>query len=311
MGQPLGAGGAALIEASVVICTRNRSAALREACEGALALAASFAWELVIVDNASTDDTLAVARSVARAHPGVRVEVEPTLGLSAARNLGVRLARGAWIAFLDDDALPGPSWLEAYRTALAAPGVLAAGGPIDPLYGGALPDWFEPHLALYLAAWDRGETPHRLEYNEYPRGANMAFRREAFARCGDFDRRLGRSGGSLRSCEEIELCLRIERAGGAIVYAPGARVRHRVETARLTPGWMATRFRAQGFSEAIVEWKHFGLAGLRRGLAAQRAAATGSNTAGSDLLPGFRREAWRGYRRGAAYAALAVPRWDP
>ena len=296
-----------MIEASVVVCTRNRSAALREACEGALALAAPFAWELVIVDNASTDDTLEVARGIARGRPGVRVEVEPTVGLSAARNLGARLARGAWVAYLDDDAIPAPSWLEAYAESFAAPTVLAAGGPIDPLYGGPLPDWFEPHFALYLAAWDRGPAPHRLAYNEYPRGANMAFRREVFTRCGEFEHRLGRRGRSLRSCEEIELCLRVERAGGAVVYAPGARVRHRVETGRLTPDWFAARFDAQGFSEAVVEWKHFGAAGLRRGLASHRAAAEGAD----GLLGRFRRAAGRGYRRGALYSVLAVPRWDP
>lgn len=296
------------VEASVVVCTRNRSVALAEACEGALALATGIDWELVIVDNASTDDTLEVARRLARDHPGrVRVEVEPTLGLSTARNLGVRLARGGWLAFLDDDAVPAPGWLDAYAGALAAPGVLAAGGPIDPAYAGPLPDWFEPGFELYLAAWDRGSEAHRLAYAEYPRGANMAFRREAFERCGDFDFRLGRRGRSLRSCEEIELCLRIERSGGSVVYAPGARVRHRVETVRLTPEWFAARFAAQGFSEAMVEWKHFGRHGLRRGLASHGAAERSATALRRELF----RSALKGYRRGAAYSVLAVPRWDP
>ena len=86
------------------------------------------------------------------------------------------------------------------------------------------------------------------------------------------------------------------------------RVRHRVETARLTPAWFGARFASQGFSEAIVEWKHFGWAGLRRGLAAQRAAV---ETPGSGLLAAWRREARKGYRRGAAYSVLSVPRWKP
>lgn len=302
------------LRATVVVCTRNRSAPLAEACEGALALEAPFSWELVVVDNASTDDTLEVARALAARHPGrVRVAVEPTLGLSAARNLGLRLARGAWIAFLDDDAVPSRGWLEAYDRALADPEIGAAGGPVDPDFRGALPDWFEPALLPYVSAWDRGPEAHALAYNEYPRGANMAFRRDALLRVGDFDPRLGRRGRSLRSCEEIELCLRLERSGLGVAYEPGARVRHRVEADRLTRDWMIARFAAQGFSEAIVDWKHFGSAGLRQGLAREREAiAHHLRVRGpSDLRVAGHRAALAAYRRGALYALWAVPRWDP
>jgi len=300
------------VRATVVVCTRNRSAPLAEACEGALALGTPMPWELLVVDNASTDDTLEVARAIAARHPGrVRVAVEPTLGLSSARNLGVRLARGSWIAFLDDDAVPAPGWLEAYDRALATPATGAAGGPVDPDFRGALPAWFEPAFLPYVSAWDRGPEPHALAYNEYPRGANMAFLRDALLRVGDFDPRLGRRGRSLRSCEEIELCLRLERAGLGVVYEPGARVRHRVEADRLTRDWMIARFAAQGFSEAIVDWKHFGRAGLRRGLARERAAIDHHRRerGPSDLRVAGHRAALAAYRRGAVYAVWAVSRW--
>lgn len=298
--------------ATVVVCTRNRSAPLAEACEAALSLAAPFDWELVIVDNASTDDTRDVARAIVARHPGrVRLVVESSLGLSAARNLGVRLARGEWIAFLDDDAVPAPGWLEAYDRALAEPATGGAGGPVEPDFRGALPDWFEPVYLPYVSAWDRGGEPHLLFHNEYPRGANMAFRRDALARVGDFDVRLGRRGRSLRSCEEIELCLRLERTGLAVVYEPAARVRHRVEADRLTRGWMLARFAAQGFSEAIVDWKHFGVKGVRQGLARQREAVAHHDRmrGGPDLLVAGHRAALRSYRNGVLYAAVAVPRW--
>jgi GT2 family glycosyltransferase len=300
--------------ATVVVCTRDRSAPLAEACEAALALAAPFEWELLIVDNDSTDDTREVARAIVARHPGrARLAVEPTLGLSVARNLGVRLARGGWIAFLDDDAVPAPGWLEAYDRVLADPATGAAGGPVDPDFRGTPPAWFEPVYLPYVSAWDRGGEPHRLYHNEYPRGANMAFRRDALARVGDFDVRLGRRGGSLRSCEEIELSLRLERSGAAILYAPEARVRHRVEADRLTRAWMLARFAAQGFSEAIVDWKHFGVRGIRQGLARQRGAVAhhARVRGGRDLLVAGHRAALRAYRNGTLYAAVAVPRWDP
>lgn len=299
--------------ATVVVCTRNRSRALESACRAVLGLPAPFGWELLLVDNASTDDTLEVARELAAGDRRVRVAVEPVLGLSAARNLGVRLARGGLVVFLDDDARPQPGWFDAWETVFADPAVAAAGGPVDPDWAGALPEWVGPEFLPYLSVWDRGPEAHDLVYNELPRGANMAFRREVFGRYGDFDHRLGRRGRSLRSCEEIELCLRLERGGERIRYAPGARVRHRVETGRLTPAWMLARFAAQGFSEAIVDWKHGGpralVAGNRR-LAAATAHHAGRAGEGS-LFVACHAAAHRAYRRGGLYAAVAVARWAP
>jgi len=300
--------------ATVVVCTRNRSSALREACDGALALEAGFPWELLIVDNASTDDTVEVARAVAAADPErVRVAVERELGLSAARNLGVRLARGELVIFLDDDAVPAPDWLDAYREVFAATDALVAGGPVEPEFAAPPPEFFGDEFLPYVSAWDRGGERHDLSYNEYPRGANIGFRRAVFERFGDFERRLGRRGRSLRSCEEIELCLRVERGGGRVVYEPRARVRHRVEGDRLSVEWLLARFAAQGFSEAIVEWKHDGLAGLAAGLRRQRfGVGFHAERSGEDaLVTRGHRRALSAYRRGALYSVVAVPRWRP
>jgi glycosyltransferase involved in cell wall biosynthesis len=306
-----------MIEATVLVCTRNRGGELARALDVLGAHATTAPWELLVVDNASTDDTCAVARRFAARHPDrVRVAVEPTLGLSAARDCGVRLARGEIVVFLDDDAEPLPGWLDAYLEALREPGVLAAGGPVEPLFSGPLPVWLGARFLPYLSVWDRGREPHDLAYNELPRGTNMAFRREAFELVGGFDRRLGRSGRSLRSCEETELGLRLERCGGRIVYVPGAGVRHRVDASRLTPRWMAARFAAQGFSEAIVDWKHLGFAGTRRGWAAATAAVARAGREGAQgeaagIELACARAARTAYGWGSLYAALRVERWSP
>jgi GT2 family glycosyltransferase len=302
--------------ASVVVCTQNRSRLLAEACAAALAVDyPAERWELLIVDNRSTDDTLEVAREVASAHPGwVRVIEEPELGLSAARNRGIAEARGEVIAFLDDDAFPAAGWLRALADAVAEPGVLAAGGPVEPEFEGALPDWFRGRFLPYLTVWDLGPEPLNLTYNEYPRGANLAFRREAFERVGGFSAHLGRRGDSLRSCEETELCLRLERAGGAIRYAPAARVRHRVAAGRITERWMIRRYGAQGRSEAIIHWRHGGPRGLALGLRAalaRAAAGTLTRHRGGKLLARCQRAALAGFLDGAARAVLGVRRWQP
>lgn len=303
---------------SVVVCTRNRSRTLAESSTALLAVDyPPDRWEVVIVDNRSTDDTLAVAHEIARGRPDlVRVIEQPELGLSATRNAGIRHARGEIIAFADDDAFPEREWLRALVEALLQENALAAGGPVEPWFQGELPRWFSDRYLPYLAAWDRGAEVHSLTYNEYPRGNNIAFRRIVFERFGYFSRQLGRTGSSLLSCEETELCLRIERGGGRILYAPKARIRHLTAAARITPDWLAQRFFAQGHSEAIVEWRHGGWRGLGRGWyrwfrMTLEAARQRHLPPDGQIYARCLRHALAGHSRGVMGAPLRVPRYRP
>jgi glucosyl-dolichyl phosphate glucuronosyltransferase len=303
---------------SVVVCTRNRSRTLAESSAALLAIDyPPDRWEVVIVDNHSTDDTLAVAHEIARGRPDlVRVFEEPEIGLSATRNAGIRRARGEIIAFADDDAFPEREWLRALVEALLQENVLVAGGPVEPWFQGELPSWFGDRFLPYLAAWDRGTEAHPLTYNEYPRGNNIAFRRTVFEHFGDFSLQLGRAGASLLSCEETELCLRVERGGGRILYAPKARIRHLTATGRITPDWLAQRFFAQGRSEAIVEWRHGGWRGLGRGwlrwcrMSLQAARQRHVRPDGR-IYARCVRHALAGHSCGVIGAPLRVPRYRP
>lgn len=303
-------------DATVVVCTRNRSRRLADACEAMLAMDyPPERWHLLIVDNRSTDDTLEVARELARLHPG-RVEVieEPELGLSAARNAGIRAATGDLVAFLDDDAFPPPGWLKAIAGALARRNVYAAGGPVIPRFEGELPDWFRGRFLPYLSAWDRGGETAFLTYNEYPRGTNVAFRRDAFERFGDFSTDLGRKGGSLLSGEEVELCLRIERGGGQILYVPEAGVEHVVDAGRVSREWLVRRFGAQGRSEAIINWRHGGFAGIVAGFglhARNAAAGWRDRRRDGEVVAACHRGAFLGYLDGALRAIFTVRRYRP
>ena len=303
---------------SVLVCTRNRSTLLREACEAILAVEdPGKPWELLIVDNLSTDDSMEVALSVAASDPRVRVEVEPILGLSAARNAAIRHARGEFLIFIDDDAFPEPSWLRELTQALEAPGVMSVGGPVTPQFAGELPPWFGERYLPYVTVWDLGPEPVELAYNEYPRGANMGFRKEVFERFGDFSHHLGRRGNSLRSCEETELCLRIERSHGKVLYVPGARVDHRVDASRINEQWLMDRFGAQGRSEAIVDWHHGSWAGLRWGYsrfrrnAANAAEATRDGGEDAHRFAECQKKACQAYFWSALACPFTVPRYRP
>lgn len=298
---------------SVVVCTRNRSTLLASACRSALEQRLpGQRWELVIVDNNSTDDTLEIARTVETEFPErVRVVQEPELGLSAARNAGIREAQGDIIVFLDDDAFPNAGWLRAVVDEFRTDDVQCVGGPIDPIIQGELPSWFLGRFLPYLSAWDLGEKGRELTYDEYPRGANIGFRREALEASGGFCTDLGRKGKSLLSCEEIDVCLQIERLGGRIVYVPRARVRHVVNTERLSPGWMLDRFESQGRSEAIVNWRHGGMRALIHGFgtfATRWREASSQIGGGDDLVARCHRRSFFGYLGASLPAVLGVRR---
>jgi len=300
-------------DVSVVVCTQNRSALLGRVCREALQQKLSGQqWELVIVDNCSTDDTQDIARAIESENPeNVCVIQETELGLSAARNAGVRSSRGEYVVFLDDDAFPEPGWLQAIVGALQSGGIRCAGGPVQPLFQGELPRWFLGRFLPYLSVWDLGDKERELTYDEYPRGANIGFRKNALEAAGGFCTDLGRKGNNLLSCEETELCLRIERLGGRIVYAPEARVRHLINIERISPTWLIERFEAQGRSEAIINWRHGGLQALIQGTRTfsnrWRAAASEIDN-GGDLFARCQRRSFFGYLRGSLPALLTVDR---
>lgn len=302
---------------TVLVCTRNRGVLFEQVCLELLHQSRpARGWELLIVDNGSTDDTPDRARRIERERPDtVRVVREPTVGLSVARNRGIREARGVHILFLDDDAFPEPGWLDAMTAALSRDGVVCAGGPVQPLLQGELPDWFLGRYMPYLTAWDLGKTRVNLTYNEYPRGANMGFRKQAFEIVGVFADSLGRKGASLMSCEEIELCLRIERVGcGDIVYEPAAGVRHVTAADRLTPTWMKHRFAAQGRSEAVIHWQHGGWSALVTGLLSKRQqyrATKGAYGRAEQLFARCKRSEYHAFAKTMLSAPRRVPKWVP
>jgi len=177
--QPMTATESILI--TVVICTHNRAARLRDTLRSILPRLTADT-ELMVVDNASTDETGAVCAGLL-GHEQRRVYlVEPRLGLSAARNTALVRARGEFVLFVDDDVLVESGWLQSYRAFLLAPpsskvGVL--GGGVVPFFACPRPKWIWPEYGVLecgdkLLKWPRADsgvaTVHTGAQRLSPRG---------------------------------------------------------------------------------------------------------------------------------------------
>lgn len=225
---------AALPEITVAVCTRDRPDDLA-LCLEAIARLEYPHFEVVVVDNAPATD--ATRRLVAERFPSFRYVHEPRPGLDWARNRAVLEARGAIIAYTDDDVLVDPGWLLAYgRLFAAAPKLAAATGSVIPAeletraqrlfeaYGGFLRGWRrEWHRAPLLDAADR---PFHHGAGRFGTGANMAFRRDVLIALGGFDPALD-VGTPSDGGGDLEMYFRVLQEGHALAYAPDALVRHR------------------------------------------------------------------------------------
>jgi glucosyl-dolichyl phosphate glucuronosyltransferase len=195
-------------------------------------------FEILVVDNDSTDDTAAYVSNL-ESQPGPRVRLlqERRRGKTYAVNTGLAAARGDLLAFTDDDVVPEPQWLRALSGAIDDTGADFSVGRILPLWEASPPEWVGPALHGVLAIPDNGPT--RLELragvNEHVMAlaGNLAVRPRVFAQIGSWRTDLGKELGSLRSGEDHEFFLRMIRAGYRGVYEPQARVAHLVPAVRL------------------------------------------------------------------------------
>lgn len=219
---------------TVAIPTHNRAGPLRGVLEGLARQdfpAARF--EVLVVDNGSTDDTPRVVAEFAGARPAPRRVPEPRQGLDFARNRALAEARGSIVLFADDDILVEPDWIARMAEAFEAdPGerIGAVGGEVIPVFPDGLPAWVAEWHAPLAFRPDLGPIPAE----RCPMGANLAIRMSAIARAGPFHPGLDRSGGRFFSGGDSDMIRRLRAAGYEIWFAPGAAVRHRMPAARTT-----------------------------------------------------------------------------
>ena len=244
------------IRVSVVICTHNRAEYLAKALAGLEAQrGCNVAWETIIVDNASNDATAELAASWVSSRPAERqVLFEPQPGLSRARNRGWRAARGEFVAYLDDDAIPTPGWLAALTTEIGRgePHLAIIAGKVEPIWEAPRPEWLSERMVPFLSMLDHGPQRRILGPSDNIVGANFAARRALLQETGGFDEQLGRRGRRLISNEELALKASAQAVGGEVVYIPPMRVLHHAPGDRLSVRWFRRRFFWQGYSDRLV-----------------------------------------------------------
>lgn len=242
------------VEMTVAICTWNRAERLRDTLEH-LASAGDRGgdWELLVVDNGSTDHTPAVAADFATRLP-LRVVVEGERGLSHARNAAIREARGRHIVWTDDDVHVRAGWLAAYADAFARwPDAAFFGGPVLPWFEGEPPRWLREGIDIVGTAYavrDFGGETFEFDDMRLPFGANMAFRADAQRR-HLYDPTLGRRGSEMLSGEETQVMRAILADGGTGRWVPGAAVDHFIPADRQTIGYLRRYFGGHGLAAAL------------------------------------------------------------
>lgn len=228
-------------------------------------------------------DVVAVANT---AHPGA----------GGARNSGVAASTGELIAFVDDDVVATPDWLERLIAGFRDPLIVGVGGRIDPIWATQRPPWFPEEFDWVIGCSYRGlpSAPTRVR-NVI--SANMAVRRSAFDAVGGFQPNFGKRGQRSEP-EETELCLRVTRAfpNSRWLYLPEARVGHRVTPQREQIRYFLARCVNEGCGKARMT----ALGHTHESLDTERAYVR-------DVLPrGFLRGFGRGLPGVASSAMIAV-----
>ncbi len=233
---------------SVVICSYNRRDHLVAAVGSVLEQKGEY--ELVVVDNRSSDGTAEAMAEIVRDHPQVRYVYEERPGLAVARNTGWGAATGSFVAFLDDDARVGPEWLETARALieLHQDDLACVGGPIHPFYTSEKPDWWQDAYEIRT----RGDIERPLTPGESFSGSNMVWRRDLLATYGGFDTSAGMKGEQLGMGEETALFRRVWEGEGSPVfwYSPELKVYHWVPPEKMTMTYILKRATANGQFEA-------------------------------------------------------------
>ena len=227
------------MDVTIAICTWNRSESLRRTLEQFTRLEADAgcSWELLVVNNNSTDGTDAVVESFGSRLP-VRLLHESQAGQSYARNLAIREARGRVIAWTDDDVLVEPDWLTALMKAFAEFDADWVFGRSAPYWPESPPSWYSTRVSGLFAELDYGAQAFIVADRDKPfYGLNHAGTAQAHKRLNGYRTEFGLKGEGGGVGEDVDIFERAFAAGMKIVYTPAALVHHVIPEDRTRKRW--------------------------------------------------------------------------
>ena len=248
----------------VAICTWNRSTLLAQTLERLceLSVPPGLTWQLIVIDNNSTDATPDVIKAFTGRLP-LRSAFEPRPGQANARNRALAETSAEYLIWTDDDVLVDGGWLAAYARAFAAhPDAAFFGGPVEPWFEGEPPRWLRDHweeVASVFAVRQLGDTAFALDAQRVPYGANFAVK-VAIQRSYPYDPSLGLRPGSEVRGEETQNLRRLLTAGYTGWWVPDAKVQHFVPRQRQSLAYLRQFFVGQG----EVQSRDFGWADVPR-----------------------------------------------
>jgi glycosyltransferase involved in cell wall biosynthesis len=228
---------------SIVICSYNRASYITGALGSLYAGNANLNdFEVVFVDNNSTDNSLQIANDWRALHPNGNfiLTSEIKQGASYARNTGANLAKGQWLCFMDDDAVAFPDFVQNILKHINTyPERVGFGGRIIPKYLPNEPSWMSYYVSSMVGHFHYSETYTPFKNGKYPLESNMIVRKDIYDQVGGFNEALPGVVGTVRiGGEGKALFYSIMKLGHTIYYDPSIVVHHIVETKKLTPTYL-------------------------------------------------------------------------
>lgn len=217
------------------ICTYNRSFYLKQCVEALLKQMVAGKTMLTVIDNNSMDDTKAWVVQMMDQYESLRYVSEPIQGLSHARNTAWREAVLPWVFYVDDDCLPPEDFVSNALAIITEHTTIDAfGGPIKALFTDPIPEWLPTGFGSFKMPFEEVTQISK----GYIRGPSFLVRQSILAALHGFDTHLGVKGNKLQYGEELELQIRMRKAGYSIAYAPLLSIGHFMRTDKLSMKWI-------------------------------------------------------------------------
>ena len=239
------------LDVTVLIATRDRAELLARTLESLAGQRTAAQWEVIVVDNGSTDSTAQVLADFAPRLPLTSIYF-PVPGKNRALNRGINIARGSLALFTDDDIDLLPNWIESlFRASQGFADDSVFCGPIVPRFELEPPDWMRRHWFAGVAFADfrpdQGEGP--LVGKRLPCGGNLGIRLSILQKYA-YREDIGPGGTDFAMGSELELLVRLTADGYRSIFVPGAGVAHHVGRRQLANRWQFGRARRFGRGEA-------------------------------------------------------------